>query len=70
MINFVITYQILSQIILNFLKISADTAQGVPSNSIKIKAIKDSDKTTKKVQFHSNLLFKRIEYVWLVRASF
>ena len=35
------------------------------SNSVKIKAIKDWDKTTKKIQFHSDLLFKRSEYVRL-----
>ena len=40
------------------------------SNSIKIKAIKDWNKTTKKIQFHSDLLFKRSEYVRLVKASF
>ena len=40
------------------------------SNSIKIKAIKDWNKTTKKIQFHSDLLFKQSEYVRLVKASF
>ena len=74
MINFVITYQMFSQVISNFLKISTGTMQGVPifltlnlprvntetygSNSVKIKAIKDYNKTTKKIQLHSDLLFK------------
>ena len=40
------------------------------SNSIKIKAIKNWNKTTKKIQFHSDLLFKRSKYVRLVKASF
>ena len=40
------------------------------SNSIKIKAIKDWNNTTKKIQFHSDLLFKWSEYVRLVKASF
>ena len=40
------------------------------SNSIKIKAIKDWNKTTKKIQFHSDLLFKRSEYVRLVKVCF
>ena len=40
------------------------------SNSIKIKAIKDRNKATKKIQLHTDLLFKRSEYVRLVKASF
>ena len=67
MINYVINYRILSQIISNFLKISTGTTQGVPikftlnvprvtsktygSNSVKIKATRDWNKTTKKSSF-------------------
>ena len=40
------------------------------SNSIRNKAIKDWNKTTKKFQFHSDLLYKRGEYVRLVKTSF
>ena len=40
------------------------------SNPIKIKAIKDWNKETKKIQFSSDLLFKQSEYVGLVKASF
>ena len=40
------------------------------SNSIKIKAIKDCNKATKKIQFHSDLLFKQSQYARLVKASF
>ena len=40
------------------------------SNSIKIKAIKDWNETTKKIYFNSDLLFKWTEYVRLVKASF
>ena len=39
------------------------------SNSVKFKAIKDWNKTIKKIQFCSDLLFKRSEYVGLVKAS-
>ena len=40
------------------------------SNSVKIKTIKDWNKTTIKIQFHPDLLFKRTEYLRLVKASF
>ena len=69
-----ITYQMLSQIISNFLKINTGIKQGIPItftlnvprvktgtyglNSVKIEAIKDSSKTAKKIQFHTDLLFK------------
>ena len=67
-------------------KISTGTTQGVSnhftlnvprvntetygSNSVKIKAIKDWNKTTKKIQFHSDILFKQSEYFRLAKASF
>ena len=40
------------------------------SNSIKIKVNKDWNKTAKKIQFHSDLFFKRNEYLGLIKASF
>ena len=40
------------------------------SNSVKIKTIKDWNKTTIKIQFQPDLLFKRTEYVRLVKVSF
>ena len=56
-----------NQFALNIPKVNTET---YGSNSVKIKAIKDWNKTTKKIQFHSDLLFKRSEYVRLVKASF
>ena len=85
LINHMITYQMLSQIISHFLISTSPNTRGsnqfalnVPrvntgtygSNSVKIKAIKDWNKATKKIQFHSDLLFQRSKYVRLVKASF
>ena len=56
-----------NQFTLNVQRINTET---YGSNSVKIKAIKDWNKTTKKIQFHSDLLFKRSEYVRLVKLSF
>ena len=51
----------------NVLRVNTET---YGSNSVKIKAIKNGNKTTKKIQFHPDLLFKRSEYVRLVKTSF
>ena len=56
-----------SQFILNVPRVNTET---YGSNSIKIKAIKYWNKAAKKIQFHSDLFFKRSEYVRLVEASF
>ena len=53
--------------ILNVPRVNTETCG---SNSIKIKANKDWNKTTEKNQFHSDLLFKRSVYVRLVKESF
>ena len=52
------------------LSVSRVNTETYGSYSIKIKAIKGWNKTTKEIQFHSDLLFKWREYVRLVKASF
>ena len=52
-----------NQFTLNVPRVNTET---YGSNSVKIKPIKDWNKATKKIQFRSDLLFKRSEYVRLV----
>ena len=74
----------LSQNISNFLKISTDTTQGFSNHFtlneprvnpgmgqtlVRLKQLKIGIKQPKKIQFHSDLLFKQSEYVRLVKAS-
>ena len=55
-----------NQFTLNVPRVTTET---YGSNSVKIKAIKDWNKTIKKIQFYSDLLFKRSECVRLAKAS-
>ena len=56
-----------NQFILNIPRVNTETCG---SNSVKIKSIKDWNKTTKKMQIHSDHLLKLSEYVRLVKMSF
>ena len=56
-----------NQFTLNVPRVNTETYW---SNSVKIEAIKDWNKTAKKLQFHSDQRFKRSEYVKLVKTSF
>ena len=51
------------------LNIQKTNTQMFGSNSIKIKSIKDSNEIIRKIHFNSELLFKRAEFIKLVKST-